>query len=67
MLTITAAGLPRRTIHVCIRCQQNPAGFWVGLRGAAVVRRPWCRARLRGGRPRAAYQRYAVSEYRRSG
>jgi hypothetical protein len=33
---------PRRTILVCSRCHEHPAGFWVGLRGAAVVRRPWC-------------------------
>ena len=42
MRTVIAS--PPRTIQVCICCRVNPAGFWVGLRGAAVVRRPWCLA-----------------------
>ena len=41
---VTAAGVPRRTIRICVRCHENPAGFWVARRGAAVVRRPWCLA-----------------------
>lgn len=34
----------RRTIQVCIRCQENPAGFWVSRQGGTVTRRPWCLA-----------------------
>ncbi len=33
-----------RAVQLCIHCQQNPAGFWVSRRGAAVARRPWCLA-----------------------
>jgi hypothetical protein len=42
-----AAELPRgqhRTVQVCIRCLENPAGFWVSSQGSTVVRRPWCLA-----------------------
>jgi hypothetical protein len=39
-----APAVPRRTIQVCIRCQQSPAGFWVRQQSGSVVRRPWCLA-----------------------
>jgi hypothetical protein len=35
-------GLPPRTVQICIRCQENPAGFWVSGQIAGVTRRPWC-------------------------
>jgi hypothetical protein len=31
-----------RTVQLCIHCQENPAGFWVGGLGSKVVHRPWC-------------------------
>jgi hypothetical protein len=31
-----------RTIQLCVRCRQNPAGFWISGRDARVARRPWC-------------------------
>jgi hypothetical protein len=31
-----------RTVQLCIRCRQNPAGFWVRRADASVTRRPWC-------------------------
>ena len=33
--------LPHR-FQLCVRCQVNPAGFWVSGTGSSVVRRPWC-------------------------
>jgi len=33
--------LPHR-FQLCVRCQVNPAGFWVSARDSSVVRRPWC-------------------------
>ena len=36
-----SARLPRR-FQLCIRCQANPAGFWVSALPGSVVRRPWC-------------------------
>jgi hypothetical protein len=41
---VTAPSLPRGTRQLCICCRENPAGFWVSLQDAAVVRRPWCLA-----------------------
>lgn len=35
-------GLPPRTVQICVRCLQNPAGFWVSGTSASVTRRPWC-------------------------
>jgi len=35
-------GLPPRTVQICIRCRENPAGFWVSGTSASVTRRPWC-------------------------
>jgi hypothetical protein len=35
-------GLPPRTVQICIRCRENPAGFWVRGSSASVSRRPWC-------------------------
>jgi hypothetical protein len=40
--TITTHRLLPRTVQLCIRCTQNPAGFWVTGKDANVVRRPWC-------------------------
>ena len=34
-------GLPR-TVQICIRCRENPAGFWVSGHITSVTRRPWC-------------------------
>jgi hypothetical protein len=31
-----------RTLQLCIHCQENPAGFWVGRLGSRVAHRPWC-------------------------
>jgi hypothetical protein len=31
-----------RTIQLCVRCRQNPAGFWISGRTARVAHRPWC-------------------------
>jgi hypothetical protein len=31
-----------RTVQLCIRCRENPAGFWVSRNDSRVVRRPWC-------------------------
>jgi hypothetical protein len=39
---LIAAGLLPHTLQLCIHCQQNPAGFWVGQQHARAVRRPWC-------------------------
>jgi hypothetical protein len=41
-----APGLMPRTIQLCTRCQQNPAGFWVSSSSGQTVRRPWCLACL---------------------
>jgi hypothetical protein len=35
-------GLPPRTVQICIRCRENPAGFWVSGHITSVTRRPWC-------------------------
>lgn len=35
-------GLRPRTVQLCIRCRQNPAGFWVSSITTSVTRRPWC-------------------------
>jgi len=35
-------GLPPRTMQICIRCRENPAGFWVSGNTTSVTRRPWC-------------------------
>jgi len=35
-------GLPPRTVQICIRCRENPAGFWVRNTSTSVSRRPWC-------------------------
>jgi hypothetical protein len=40
--TMTGPGLLPHTVHVCIHCLQNPAGFWVTRMGGQTVRRPWC-------------------------
>jgi hypothetical protein len=37
-----ARRLRPRTVRLCVCCQENPAGFWVSRRPAAVTRRPWC-------------------------
>jgi hypothetical protein len=34
--------LPPRTVQICIRCRENPAGFWVSGTTTSVTRRPWC-------------------------
>ncbi len=39
---IAAPGLLPRTVQLCVHCRENPAGFWVSLKNAAVTRRPWC-------------------------
>jgi hypothetical protein len=46
--TMTVPGLLPHTIHLCIRCRQNPAGFWVSRTGGRTVRRPWCLACCQG-------------------
>ena len=28
--------------RICVRCQVNPAGFWVSALPGSVARRPWC-------------------------
>ena len=36
---------PRLRSHrfkLCVRCQVNPAGFWVSTSDSSVTRRPWC-------------------------
>jgi hypothetical protein len=30
------------SFKLCVRCQVNPAGFWVSGTSSGVVRRPWC-------------------------
>jgi hypothetical protein len=40
--TITMPRLLPHTIQPCIRCTQNPAGFWVSCNSGQTVRRPWC-------------------------
>jgi hypothetical protein len=43
--TMIARGLlphTLHTLHLCIHCQQDPAGFWVSQKRAQTVRRPWC-------------------------
>jgi hypothetical protein len=40
--TMIAAGLLPHTLHLCVHCQQDPAGFWVSQKRAKTVRRPWC-------------------------
>ena len=40
--TVTAPGLLPHTVHLCVCCRQNPAGFWVTRTGGQTVRRPWC-------------------------
>jgi hypothetical protein len=40
--TITMPRLLSHTIQLCVRCRQNPAGFWVSRSGDQTVRRPWC-------------------------
>jgi len=40
--TMTAARPLPHTIQLCIRCRQNPAGFWVSRNSDQTVRRPWC-------------------------
>jgi hypothetical protein len=39
---IATPGLLPRTVQLCVRCRENPAGFWVSLKNATVTRRPWC-------------------------
>jgi hypothetical protein len=39
---VIAPGLLPRTVQLCIRCRENPAGFWVSRKNAEVVHRPWC-------------------------
>ena len=36
------SGLLPRTIRLCVRCCQNPAGFWVSRDNGGVTHRPWC-------------------------
>ena len=38
---MTAARLRPRIVQLCIRCRQNPAGFWVSHTGDQTARRPW--------------------------
>jgi len=33
-------GMPPRTVQICIRCRQNPAGFWVSLQTTSVTAGP---------------------------
>jgi hypothetical protein len=40
--TIATPGLLPRTVQLCVRCRESPAGFWVRLKDATVTRRPWC-------------------------
>jgi len=52
MLTLTSCPEnlpPRRRLtlrphrfQLCVRCQANPAGFWVSGTPGSVTRRPWC-------------------------
>jgi hypothetical protein len=35
-------GLLPHTVHLCMHCRENPAGFWVSHKSAKAVRRPWC-------------------------
>ena len=35
-------GLLPHTVHLCMHCRENPAGFWVSHKSAQAVRRPWC-------------------------
>ena len=37
----TPVRLPH-TVHLCIHCGANPAGFWVSRAGGKTARRPWC-------------------------
>jgi hypothetical protein len=39
---LVGPGLLPHTVHLCIRCRESPAGFWVSHNGAQTVRRPWC-------------------------
>jgi hypothetical protein len=40
--TITTPRLLQHTIHLCIHCRHNPAGFWVSRNDERTARRPWC-------------------------
>jgi hypothetical protein len=40
--TTTVLRLLPHTIHLCIHCRHNPAGFWVSRHGSRTARRPWC-------------------------
>lgn len=31
-----------RTVHLCVHCRYNTAGFWVSRLGDQTPRRPWC-------------------------
>jgi hypothetical protein len=31
-----------RTVHLCVRCRENAAGFWVSGTNGQATRRPWC-------------------------
>jgi hypothetical protein len=35
-------GMLPGTVHLCIHCRQNPAGFWVSGNDSQAARRPWC-------------------------
>ncbi|HUC23304.1 MAG TPA: hypothetical protein VMA73_11405 [Streptosporangiaceae bacterium] len=39
---LIAPGLLPHTVHLCMHCRANPAGFWVSSKSAQAVRRPWC-------------------------
>ncbi len=48
-LPLSADPPPRRGLalrphrfQLCVRCQANPAGFWVSGTPGSVTRRPWC-------------------------
>jgi hypothetical protein len=32
----------RSTVHLCVHCWQNTAGFWVSSSNVQAARRPWC-------------------------
>ena len=41
LATVLRRLLPR-TIQLCVRCREKPAGYWVSHRGDRTARRPWC-------------------------
>ena len=35
-------GMRPCTVHLCVHCRENAAGFWVSGNAGQAARRPWC-------------------------